>query len=311
VLLRWRAMSQTPTYDQLRDERITVAGEVDSAPIDQSGRHRLGEDLAAAPLRDRSPGPEADLTEDGSVFGACHADHRGKHRPGDETSRTTAAGERSRGRGVEFAEDWSWFGPAEPGRAGSGTVEAGMSPPALIERTVAILRVLAELDIRAGDRVLIMLPEGPGFTESFAAVFYRDAMPLPVNPLHCASELTAAITQVHARLVLASLEQLPTLAELLTTPPILIHSSRDQPEPSEHGCVPESCASIPCICAVQTFRVLATGGGVASRLASITPNDRGKPRHPTRSVLSRGGPHLRVGCRSLSLAHHRHQRGDA
>jgi hypothetical protein len=130
-------MSQTPTYDQLRDERITVAGEVDSSQIDQSGRHRLGEGVAAAPLRDRSPEPEADLTEDGSVFGACHADHRGKHRPGDDTSLTTAAGDRSPRRRAEFAEGWSWFGPAEPGRAGSGNVEAWMSPPTLIERTVA------------------------------------------------------------------------------------------------------------------------------------------------------------------------------
>ena len=96
----------------------------------------------------------------------------------------------------------------------------------LIERTVAIVRVLVELDIRAGDRVLIMLPEGPGFPESFAAVFYRDAVPLPVNPLLGASELAAAATQVHARLVLASLEQLPTLAEVHTTPPILIHSAQ-------------------------------------------------------------------------------------
>jgi hypothetical protein len=30
--------------------------------------------------------------------------------------------------------------------------------------------VLAELDIRAGDRVLIMLPEGPGFTEVLGGV---------------------------------------------------------------------------------------------------------------------------------------------
>jgi hypothetical protein len=218
-------MSQTPTYDQLRDERITVDGEADSAQIDQFGKHRLGEGLAAAPLRDRSPGPDADLTEDGSVFGACQDDRRGKHRPGDDTFLTTAAGDRSSRRGAEFAEGWSWFGPAESDRAGSRDVAAGMSPPMLIKRTVAILAVLAELDIRAGDRVLIMLPEGPGFTESFAAVFYRDAVPLPVNPLLGASELAAAATQVQARLVLASLAQLPALAELHTTPPVLIRSA--------------------------------------------------------------------------------------
>jgi hypothetical protein len=217
-------MSQTPTYDQLRDEHITVASEADSAQTDQSGKHRLGEDLAAAPLRDRSPEPESDLTANGSIFRACQGDPPGKHRPGDDTSLITAAGDRPRRR-AEFTEDWSWFGPAEPGRAGSGNVAAWMRPSMLIERTVTVLTVLAELDIRAGDRVLIMLPEGPGFTESFAAVFHRDAVPLPVNPLLGASELTAAITQIHARLVLASIQQLPILAKLHTTPPRLVHSA--------------------------------------------------------------------------------------
>ena len=217
-------MSQTPTYDQLREERITVDSEAGSSPIDQSGKHHLGADLIAAPPRDRSPGPGTDLTEDGSVFGACQADRRRKHQPGEDISPTTAAGDRSPRRSAEFAQDWSWFGPAEAGRAGSCIVAAGTTPPALIERTVAILTVLAELDIRAGDRVLIMLPEGPGFPESFAAAFYRDAVPLPVNPLLSASEFAAAATQADARLVLASPEQLPTLAELHTTPPIFIHS---------------------------------------------------------------------------------------
>jgi hypothetical protein len=216
-------MSQTPTYHQLRDERITVASDADSAQIDQSGKHRLGEDLTTAPLRDRSPGPEADLTDEGSVVRACQGDRRGKHRLRDDASFTTATADRSPRRRTDLAEDWSWLGPAEPDRAGSGNLAAWMRPSVLIERTVAVLMVLAELDIRAGDRVLIMLPEGPGFTESFAAVFCRDAVPLPVNPLLGTPELTAAITQAHARLVLASLVQLPTLAELQTTPPILMH----------------------------------------------------------------------------------------
>jgi hypothetical protein len=217
-------MSQTPTYDQLRNERITVAGDADSAQIDQSGKHRLGEDLAAGSLRDRSPEPEADPTDDGSVVRACQGDRGGKHRPRDDISHTTATDDRPR-RGAEFADDWSWFGPAEPDRAGSDNVAAWMHPSMLIERTVAVLMVLAELDIRTGDRVLIMLPEGPGFTESFAAVFCRDAVPLPVNPLLGAPELAAAATQAHARLILVSREQLPILAELHPTPPILIHSA--------------------------------------------------------------------------------------
>ena len=83
--------------------------------------------------------------------------------------------------------------------------------------------LLAELDVRPHDRVLIMLPQGPGFTEAFTATFYREAVPLPVNPLLTAADLAAAATQTHARLVLASPEQLPTLSQLNTPPPILIH----------------------------------------------------------------------------------------
>jgi acyl-CoA synthetase (AMP-forming)/AMP-acid ligase II len=92
----------------------------------------------------------------------------------------------------------------------------------LLERTRALLTVLTELNVRPHDRVLIMFPQGPGFTESFAAAFYRDAVPLPVNPLLSAPDLAAAATQTHARLVLASPEQLPTLTELNTQPPLLI-----------------------------------------------------------------------------------------
>jgi acyl-CoA synthetase (AMP-forming)/AMP-acid ligase II len=100
-----------------------------------------------------------------------------------------------------------------------------MRSPALIERTVAIGTVLAQLDVRPHDRVLIMLPDGPGFAESVAAVFYRDAVPVAVNPLLSAAELAAAATQARAQLVLACLEQLPALAELHTQPPLLIPGS--------------------------------------------------------------------------------------
>ncbi|MBV9057936.1 MAG: hypothetical protein JO296_00915 [Pseudonocardiales bacterium] len=43
-------MSQTPTYDQLRGERINTdvpAGEADPQPVDRPGRHRL-QDAATA-----------------------------------------------------------------------------------------------------------------------------------------------------------------------------------------------------------------------------------------------------------------------
>ncbi len=215
-------MSQTPTYDQLHEERIDAASDTDSAQVDHSGKHRLGDDPAAAMVRDRPPGPEADLPDDWSGFKTDRSDHRGKHRPNDSLT-TAAVPGRSPRRAVDLTADWSWFGPNEPNRAAARNVVALMSAPTLIDRTHALLTVLAELDVRPTERVLIMLPEGPGFTESFAAAFYRDAMPLPVNPLLCAPDLAAAATHAHAHLVLASPEQLPTLTELTTEPPVLIH----------------------------------------------------------------------------------------
>ena len=121
---------------------------------------------------------------------------------------------------ADLPTDWSWFGPGEPDRAAPRNTVALMSAPTVIDRTRALLTMLAELDVRPNDRVLIMLPAGPGFTESFAAAFYRDAVPLPINPLLSAPDLAAAATQAHARLVLATPQQLPTLTQLHSQPPI-------------------------------------------------------------------------------------------
>jgi acyl-CoA synthetase (AMP-forming)/AMP-acid ligase II len=46
--------------------------------------------------------------------------------------------------------------------------------------------------VRPAERVLIMLPDGPGFAEAFAGTIKQGAVPLPVNPLlpdarHCGS----------------------------------------------------------------------------------------------------------------------------
>ena len=43
-----------------------------------------------------------------------------------------------------------------------------MSLPYLLDRAAAVAAVLAELDVHRNDPVLMMLPDGPGFTESFA-----------------------------------------------------------------------------------------------------------------------------------------------
>jgi hypothetical protein len=65
-------VSHTPTYDQLRGERINAdvpASETDPQ-VDQPGRHHLREDPAAvAAVGGSSPGPGADLAEGWSWFG--------------------------------------------------------------------------------------------------------------------------------------------------------------------------------------------------------------------------------------------------
>jgi hypothetical protein len=46
--------------------------------------------------------------------------------------------------------------------------------------------------------VLIMLPDGPGFAEAFAGIIEHQAVPLPVNPLLAAPDITAAATKTGA-----------------------------------------------------------------------------------------------------------------
>jgi acyl-CoA synthetase (AMP-forming)/AMP-acid ligase II len=96
-----------------------------------------------------------------------------------------------------------------------------MSLPQLTERAAAVAAVLAKLDVHRNEQVLIMLPDGPGFVESFAGAVDQDALPLPVSPLLSAAELAAA-TAAGARLVLASPNQLPRLAEVTAEPTVLI-----------------------------------------------------------------------------------------
>lgn len=80
--------------------------------------------------------------------------------------------------------------------------------PQLLDRAAAVAAVLAELEVHRNEPVLITLPEGPGFVESFAGVVDQEALPLPAGPLLSASELAAAAA-ARARVVLASLGQLP------------------------------------------------------------------------------------------------------
>ena len=98
-----------------------------------------------------------------------------------------------------------------------------MRLPHLVDRALAVAAVLAELDVRRHEPVLITLPDGPGFAESFAGAVDQDALPLPASPLMSASELVAVAAAARARLVLASPDQLPGWIELDTEPARLIN----------------------------------------------------------------------------------------
>jgi len=62
----------------------------------------------------------------------------------------------------------------------------------LFDRAAAVATVLAELDVHRNEPVLITLPEGPGFVESFAGAIDQEPLPLSAGPLLSASKLVAA-----------------------------------------------------------------------------------------------------------------------
>ena len=102
------------------------------------------------------------------------------------------------------------------------TVANRMSYTKPTDQTAAVVAALVELDVRPADRVLIMLPDGPGFAEAFAATIQQGAVPLPVNPLLPVPDIVAVAAEAGARLVLASADQIHALADLDTEPPVLI-----------------------------------------------------------------------------------------
>jgi len=92
-------VSQTPTYDQLRGERINAdvpAGEADPHPVDRPGRHRVRDDMPAGSAQS-DLGPGRDPTEDWPGFMPGNSNRSGKHQL---RHRPSCAGS---------AQDWSWF----------------------------------------------------------------------------------------------------------------------------------------------------------------------------------------------------------
>lgn len=106
-------------------------------------------------------------------------------------------------------------------------VTTSMSYPTSAERTTAVATALAKLGVRPGDRVLILLLDGPGFAEAFAGTIEHQAVPLPVNPLLPAPEIATAATTAGARLLLAWPEQIHALTDLGTEPPVLINGTEE------------------------------------------------------------------------------------
>jgi acyl-CoA synthetase (AMP-forming)/AMP-acid ligase II len=98
-----------------------------------------------------------------------------------------------------------------------------MSYSQLTDQATAVAVALGELDVRPDDRVLIMLPDGPGFAESFTGAMQQGAVPLPVNPLLTAPDVAAVAAEAGAHLLLATPDRIPALAELDTEPPALVN----------------------------------------------------------------------------------------
>ncbi|MGH3784779.1 MAG: AMP-binding protein [Pseudonocardiaceae bacterium] len=108
-------------------------------------------------------------------------------------------------------------------RKPSATHDYSMSYPKPSDQTAAVVAALAELGVRPDDRVLIMLPDGPGFAEAFAGTVQQGAVPLPVNPLLPVHGIVAAAAEAGASLVLATADQIHALADLDSEPPVLVN----------------------------------------------------------------------------------------
>jgi acyl-CoA synthetase (AMP-forming)/AMP-acid ligase II len=90
------------------------------------------------------------------------------------------------------------------------------------DRAVAIAAALAEFGVRPEERVLIMLPDGPGFIDAFTGAMQRGAVPMAVDPRLTAADVAAIATKTGARLVLASAERIHGLADLEAEPLVLV-----------------------------------------------------------------------------------------
>lgn len=97
-----------------------------------------------------------------------------------------------------------------------------MSYRTVADGSAAVAGALAELGVRPGERVLIMLPDGPSFVDAFVGAIRLGAVPLPVNPLLGVGDITTVAAEAGARLVVAAAERIHALAILGAGPFTLI-----------------------------------------------------------------------------------------
>ena len=120
--LSCRAMSQTPTYDQVRGERINAdvpASEGDQHEVDYLGKHRLQSDApVVTAVCGSSPGPGADLVEDWPEITADDSEYVGRHCLRADASAAPESGS-APGPGADLVEDWCWFGTGRQRSAAS------------------------------------------------------------------------------------------------------------------------------------------------------------------------------------------------
>ncbi|MGH3631215.1 MAG: hypothetical protein ACRDRL_27700 [Sciscionella sp.] len=115
-------MNQTPTYDQLRGERINAevpASDADvpareADPRVHLGKHHLREDgSTAAAVSSSSPGSGVDLAGDWAGSGTGDSEDPGKHWLRDDAPGAAGVCGPAPGLGADLAENWSWFGTGE------------------------------------------------------------------------------------------------------------------------------------------------------------------------------------------------------
>lgn len=73
---------------------------------------------------------------------------------------------------------------------------------------------LATLGVRPNERVLIVIPDGPGFEEAIIGTIWLGAVPLPVNPVVSAGDLVMVAGEAGSRLAVIATQHTRVLTEL-------------------------------------------------------------------------------------------------